>query len=73
MTWITPLETLPPGSGHLIGGKGDALRRLLENRLRIPRTLCTTTKAYHDFIDTAGLREKIHLELNRKRSRPPLV
>ena len=66
MNWILPIETVPTGSGHLIGGKGNALRQLSDQGLRIPRTLCVTTQAYKDFFDNSGLREKINLELNRK-------
>jgi pyruvate,water dikinase len=66
MSWILPLEALPSDSGDLIGGKGDALRRLSVNHLPVPCTLCVTTRAYRDFVDHAGLREKIHLEINRK-------
>ncbi len=68
MTWITPLELLPEGSHvhKLVGGKGAALAWLNAGRLPVPRTLCITTHAYNDFLDAAGLREKIHLELSRK-------
>ena len=66
MTWIAPLEGLFASDSHLIGGKGATLGRLRANRFRIPRTLCITTQAYRDFVDNAGLREKIHLELSRK-------
>jgi phosphohistidine swiveling domain-containing protein len=66
MKWIQPLEKSPPDSGHLLGGKGESLRKLSEEGLSIPRTLCLTTRAYNDFVEEAGLREKINLELNRK-------
>ena len=66
MTWIAPLETLPSSEIDAIGGKGAALHRLAANHLPIPKTLCITTQAYQDFFDGAGLREKVHLELNRK-------
>ncbi len=66
MHWIRPIDALPAGSGNLIGGKGEALRQLSAEGLRIPRTLCVTTRAYNDFVDGSGLREKINLELNRK-------
>jgi rifampicin phosphotransferase len=66
MTWITPLETLASSEIDAIGGKGAALHRLSANHLPIPKTLCITTQAYQDFFDGAGLREKVHLELNRK-------
>jgi phosphoenolpyruvate synthase/pyruvate phosphate dikinase len=66
MTWITPLDILPVGGQDLVGGKGMAIARLHAHRLPVPRSLCITTTAYNDFLDTAGLREKIHLELSRK-------
>lgn len=66
MTWITPLESLPGSSPALVGGKGAALALLRTHGLPVPRTLCVTTDAYNDFLNTDGLREKIHLELSRK-------
>ena len=66
MNWILPIETLTADSGNLVGGKGESLRRLSKEGLRIPKSLCLTTRAYNDFVDAAGLREKIYLELNRK-------
>ena len=66
MHWILPLEDVPDGSASLVGGKGDALGRLLRNGLPVPQTLCITTDAYHRFLDHAGLRERIQLEVHRK-------
>ena len=66
MTWIHPLEALPSGESHDIGGKGASLYRLHSHRVRVPATVCVTTRAYRDFADHGGLREKIHLELSRK-------
>ena len=67
MTWIHPLEALPSGESHAIGGKGASLYRLRTHRVRVPGTVCVTTQAYQDFVDFGGLREKIHLELSRKK------
>jgi len=66
MRWIQPLEALSSGESLAVGGKGAALHRLWNERIRIPRTLCVTTRAYRDFVDFGGLSEKIHLELSRK-------
>jgi len=66
MKWIQPLETLDSGEPQAIGGKGAALHRLLAGRFHVPRTVCVTTRAYRDFVNHAGLREKLHLELSRK-------
>ena len=66
MQWIQPLETLPSADTRDIGGKGAALHRLWAGRIRVPKTLCVTTRAYRDFVNHAGLREKIYLELSRK-------
>lgn len=49
-----------------IGGKGHTLAMLAENGFRIPETLCLTIDIYNEFVDKAGLRERILLELYRK-------
>ena len=49
-----------------IGGKGHALAMLSENGFQIPETLCLTIDVYNEFVDKAGLRERILLELFRK-------
>ena len=64
--WILPLGEVLPCDGAIIGGKGAALCRLSACGFTIPTTLCVTTRAYEDFVDHAGLREKIHLEYHRK-------
>jgi pyruvate,water dikinase len=66
MNRILPIEALTHDSGNLLGGKGESLRKLSKEGLCIPKTLCLTTRAYNDFVDGTGLREKINLELNRK-------
>ena len=50
----------------ILGGKGAWLARLYHDGVRLPATLCLTTHAYLDFMETDGLREKVNLELNRK-------
>ena len=51
---------------HAVGGKGFALHRMAKSGLRVPPALCITTEAYHDYVATAGLRERIMMELHRK-------
>lgn len=48
------------------GGKAAALARLEKEGLRVPAGFAITVGAYHDFTGSAGLREKIILELSRK-------
>ena len=49
------------------GSKAWALTQLIRNGILVPRGFCITTDAYERFVDTSGLRERIHLELSRKR------
>ena len=49
-----------------VGGKALALAALSQAGFRIPDFICLTTGAYTAFLDEAGLRESILLELHRK-------
>jgi pyruvate,water dikinase len=49
-----------------VGGKALALAALNRTGFRIPVFICVTTEAYNAFLDAAGLRESILLELHRK-------
>jgi len=49
-----------------VGGKALALAALSRAGFRIPDFLCVTAEAYNAFLDGAGLRERILLELHRK-------
>jgi len=51
----------------LFGGKATALRRLQEAGLRLPATLCISTEAYKQFVSGSSIKEKIQLELHRKK------
>jgi pyruvate,water dikinase len=66
MDLILPLERVRAEDRARVGGKSVALALMLQNGLRVPDTLCVTTKAYEDYVDRNGLRERILLELNRK-------
>lgn len=50
-----------------IGGKAATIFALSRKGFIVPETLCITTDAYSDFLDQTGLRERIMLELHRKR------
>jgi phosphoenolpyruvate synthase/pyruvate phosphate dikinase len=67
MNWIvSPLE-ISPDHRNQIGPKAYALSVMAREGFKIPDTLFLTVDAYNVFVNSAGLRERIHLELNRKK------
>ncbi len=66
MNWILGIDEIRPGDRPLVGGKAFNLARLAEMGYALPQTLCVTTRAYDSFVDSAGIRERIQMELNRK-------
>ncbi len=67
MNWIlSPLE-ITLNHRHRIGPKAYALSLLAREGFNIPVTLFLTADAYNTFVNTGGLRERILLELNRKK------
>ncbi len=54
------------GSVHF-GGKALALGKMINGGLNVPPAICLSTQAYDLFVDSAGLRGRIMLELGRKR------
>ena len=64
--WAVPLTEAPAAGLALVGGKAAALGELAAIGAAVPRGVVVTTAAYHAFLDTAGLRERILLELSRK-------
>ncbi len=66
MNWIlSPLE-IGPDHRMRIGPKAYALSLMAREGFNIPDTLFLTIDAYNSFVNAAGLRERILLELNRK-------
>ncbi len=59
MNWILSTEEIQSGDRDRVGGKGYALSLLVKNGFRIPRTVCITSDAYHEFVLRTGLRERI--------------
>ena len=69
MKMIYSPDTRQPAEGELIkliGGKGQALFRLYEAGLPVPKTFCVGTSGYELFVEKNHLREKINLLLHRK-------
>lgn len=64
--WVLDLHDVGPEDLGRAGGKAVALAALQRRGLRIPGGLCVLTTAYDRFVDTAGLRQAIALELGRK-------
>ena len=64
--WVIPLEDATDKDERFVGGKAARLGALLRAGLRVPPGVCVTTAAYDRFVDGAGLRGKIHMELGRK-------
>ena len=62
-------DTRPPAEGDLsavIGGKGQALFKLYNAGLSVPKPVCIGTCGYELFVARNHLREKINLLLHRK-------
>ena len=62
-------DTLQPTEGDLsavIGGKGQALFKLYNAGLPVPKPACIGTSGYELFVERNHLREKINLLLHRK-------
>lgn len=66
MSFILWLRQIEEKDQERVGGKAYSLARLFRAGMNIPEALCVTTDAYQHFIASAGLRERILLEINRK-------
>ncbi|MGB2930682.1 MAG: PEP/pyruvate-binding domain-containing protein, partial [Desulfobacterales bacterium] len=67
MNWmVSPLE-IKPDHRSRIGPKAYALSVMAREGFKIPDTLFLTVDAYNAFVNAGGLRERILLELNRKK------
>ncbi len=65
--WVADLYSVKPDALGQAGGKAVALAASQRSGLRVPGGLCVFTGAYDRFLDSAGLRPAITLELGRKR------
>ena len=67
MSEILTLSQISQAHRPKVGGKAFALAIAARRGLPVPETVCLTTDAYRGFVEEGGLRERIQLELNRKR------
>ena len=67
MNWILSPSEIRPEHRMRIGPKAYTLSLLAREGFDIPDTLFLTVDAYSAFVNAGGLRERILLELNRKR------
>ncbi len=67
MSYVIPLGAVRPEDKPLIGGKAFTLSLLSRQGITVPEGAVITVEAYRAFVSTAGLAERIHMELGRKR------
>ncbi|NLF16458.1 MAG: hypothetical protein GX595_04270 [Lentisphaerae bacterium] len=67
MDLIITLPAITDCDRDRVGGKAMALAQMHRQGFRIPDGFCVTADAYRLFLDSDGLRERIQLELTRKR------
>jgi pyruvate,water dikinase len=63
---IIPLAHVRAEHTSLVGGKAVSLARLQYSGVNVPTGLCITTQAYATYVDQTGVRERMHMELERK-------
>jgi pyruvate,water dikinase len=63
---VLDLFAVEPGDQARAGGKAVALATMRRHGLQVPGGLCVLTHAYDRFVDSAGLRRAVALELGRK-------
>lgn len=66
MSWCRDIQQVDPHESAQFGGKATALAELQRRGFLLPETLCIGVDAYRQFVCSAGLRERILLELHRK-------
>jgi pyruvate,water dikinase len=66
MKLIIPLSHVQEDERDRVGGKAYALGVMMQKDMNVPAAVAITTEAYETFVNAAGLRTKIMMELNRK-------
>ena len=64
---LMPFRDIEPEHRQLVGGKGLALAKMARSGLNVPQGAVVVTQAYDEFVASTGLRERISLELSRKK------
>ena len=67
MKWILTPSEISQNHRSRIGGKAYALSVMAKEGFKVPNTLILTVDVYNTFVSAVGLRERILLELNRKK------
>lgn len=67
LKYVLPLNAISRDDRDRVGGKGFALGMMAQNDIRVPDALCICSDAYNFYVTQTGLRERILLELSRKR------
>ena len=66
MSLIISLQHIKEEDREQVGGKAFSLAILSQIEMNVPDALCVKTEAYNQFVNFAGLKERILLEVNRK-------
>jgi pyruvate,water dikinase len=66
-TLTIEFEKIRPGDQWAVGGKALALSRISGTDPNVPLGICVSTEAYDHYVRSTGLRERILMELNRKK------
>ena len=66
MTVILHLEQIGFEDRARTGGKAFALAAMRGQGLNVPQALCICTEAYHAYVDSTHLRDRIFMEIHRK-------
>jgi phosphohistidine swiveling domain-containing protein len=67
MTLVIPIQQVKEQDRSRVGGKAYALSQLMALGMDIPKAVCISAEGYARYVAVTGLRERIMLELNRKR------
>ena len=63
---LIPLDAPGVPDDRIVGGKAAKLARLIRAGFAVPKGFCLTTWAYEAFVNDAGIRAAIRMELGRK-------
>ena len=66
MNLIIPFHGIYQKDSSQVGGKAYALSVMSRHGFNIPRGICITTEAYHAYVESTDLRNRIVMELYRK-------
>ncbi len=65
--YVLPLSKVDDSQKSLVGGKALAVAKMARFHIRVPTSLCITTKTFDTFFESNGLRDKVLMEYHRKK------